>query len=139
MFTATLTLAALTALAAAKKPTPTTTCTGGGSTETCTSTVCADYVNDCGQTYGGCYPFCSGYTAPTFTDPGCPPTITSSSTLSASASCTQTICADYINDCGQWYGMYLENRASPCRRGRVLTLIRWLLSRLLWVSRSLVL
>jgi len=68
-------------------------------TTRCTSTVCADYINSCGQTYGGCYPLCSGDTAPTFTDPGCPTT-----TPAPITTCTETICADYINSCGQWYG-----------------------------------
>lgn len=66
----------------------------------CYSTICADNVNSCGQTYGGCYPACSGYTTPTFSDPGCPSTTASRST----ASCDNTICVDYINSCGQWYG-----------------------------------
>lgn len=43
-------------------------------TSTCSSTLCADYINSCGQTYGGCYLACSGYTTPSFADPGCPPT-----------------------------------------------------------------
>lgn len=103
----TLALAALTALATAKKhPTATPCTTAAPSSTTCETTLCADYINSCGQMYGGCYPACSGFTTPSFTDPGCPPTITSSSssTLSASASCSLTVCADYINDCGQWYG-----------------------------------
>lgn len=52
---------------------PTTTCTRSSSS-TCSLTICADYINSCSQTYGGCYPACSGYTTPSFTDPGCPPT-----------------------------------------------------------------
>lgn len=89
-----------------KEPSPTTTCTKGqGHSTSCTETICADYVNSCGQWYGGCYPACSGYTTPSFTDPGCPPTITSSSTLSSStSSCGLTICADYTNSCGMMYG-----------------------------------
>lgn len=39
----------------------------------CSSTMCVDNINSCGQTYGGCYPACSGYPPPTFTDPGCDP------------------------------------------------------------------
>jgi hypothetical protein len=39
----------------------------------CSSTLCVDNINSCGQTYGGCYPACSGYPTPTFTDPGCDP------------------------------------------------------------------
>ena len=63
-------------------------------------TVCADYINSCNQTYEGCYPFCDGFTAPSFTDPGCPST-TKSAPLE---SCSLTICADSINTCGQTYG-----------------------------------
>jgi hypothetical protein len=33
-------------------------------------TICADYVNKCGKTYGGCFPSTRPF--PTFTDPGCP-------------------------------------------------------------------
>jgi hypothetical protein len=42
----------------------------------CSLTLCDDRVNSCGQTYGGCYPFCTGYPTPTFTDPGCDPSNT---------------------------------------------------------------
>jgi hypothetical protein len=43
-----------------------TSCSSG-----CTR-VCADYVNACGQTYGGCYDQCPGQPTPTFTPPPCP-------------------------------------------------------------------
>ena len=70
-------------------------------TSSCTSTLCADYINSCGQTYGGCYPACSGYTTPSFTDPGCP---TTTPAPQPNTTCTSTLCADYINSCGQTYG-----------------------------------
>ncbi|KAF1826756.1 uncharacterized protein K489DRAFT_124866 [Dissoconium aciculare CBS 342.82] len=83
------------------------------STTTCTQTICADYVNECGQWYGGCYAACPDSPKPTFTPPPCTKTTTTSkatttskpaSKKSSTATCTQTICADYINECGQWYG-----------------------------------
>ena len=79
-----------------------------------TRTVCADYVNACGQMYGGCFPDCKPW--PTFTPPPCTSTTTPpgttvydppppTTTPSTSDSCsTQTVCADYVNECGQWYG-----------------------------------
>lgn len=98
----TLAVAAFAAIAVAKKHT-TTPCTATPS-PTCTNTICDEYINSCGQTYGGCYPSCSGFTSPTFTDPGCPTITSSSSTLSASASCQLTVCADHVNECGLMYG-----------------------------------
>jgi hypothetical protein len=47
-------------------PSSSTSCSPG-----CTR-VCADYVNACGQTYGGCYDQCPGQLTPTFTPPPCP-------------------------------------------------------------------
>lgn len=86
----------------------TTTPTTTGKPTTCTSTICEDHFNDCGQTYGGCYEACSGYTKPVFTDPGCPTTtskpITTSKPTSKPATCTETICVDTVNSCGQTYG-----------------------------------
>ena len=39
----------------------------------CKVTECVHYTNDCGQTYGGCFPYCGHHvTTPSFTDPGCP-------------------------------------------------------------------
>ncbi|KAF9732302.1 hypothetical protein PMIN06_011446 [Paraphaeosphaeria minitans] len=70
---------------------------------TCTQSICADYINSCGRWYGGCYAACPGYTAPTFTDPGCPTTSRAVS-VRTSTSCAITICADYINSCGLMYG-----------------------------------
>jgi len=57
--------------------------------------------------YGGCYPACPGYTTPTYTDPGCPATLTSPDTMittTTTTACAKTICVDYINDCGLRYG-----------------------------------
>jgi len=39
--------------------------------ETCMSTDCVDYVNECGVRYGGCYEACTGFTTPSFAVPGC--------------------------------------------------------------------
>jgi hypothetical protein len=86
------------------------------STDDCsTRTVCADYVNDCGVWYGGCFPDCTPW--PTFTAPPCsssstPSVVTttitppvSTSTVRPTTDCHDlTVCADYINECGQTYG-----------------------------------
>ncbi|KAH6652549.1 hypothetical protein BKA67DRAFT_293513 [Truncatella angustata] len=86
------------------------------STENCsTRTVCADYVNDCGIWYGGCFPDCTPW--PTFTAPPCTttsaPSITPTTiTIPPTTDChTQTICTDYIDDCGK------RLLASNCPRG----------------------
>ncbi|KAI5851733.1 hypothetical protein DFP73DRAFT_167314 [Morchella snyderi] len=74
-------------------------CPSSSSTSACPS-ICADYINECGMMYGGCFsdPKCTGGTAwPTFSKPPCP-------TASPTSSVCPTICADYINDCGQMYG-----------------------------------
>lgn len=72
-------------------------------TETCSSSACADYINTCGMQYGGCYPVCSGYTIPTFSDPGCP--ITSQELrLAPTSTCSSTVCVDLINSCDIRYG-----------------------------------
>ncbi|KAF2724886.1 hypothetical protein K431DRAFT_197635, partial [Polychaeton citri CBS 116435] len=65
-------------------------------------TICADYINDCGQTYGGCYPACSGYTTPSFTPPPCTATPTNT------ASCTI-----YVNSCGLTYGGCYDSCKTP--------------------------
>ncbi|KAI5858483.1 hypothetical protein BZA05DRAFT_381378 [Tricharina praecox] len=73
-------------------------------TASCQS-ICADYINECGSTYGGCFadPKCTGGTAwPTFTAPACNST-TITEILPSTTPCP-TICADYINDCGSMYG-----------------------------------
>ncbi|KAF8421851.1 hypothetical protein EV426DRAFT_608192 [Tirmania nivea] len=61
---------------------------------TCDISICADYINECGQMYGGCFlaPECGG-AWPTFTPPPC-----------TTATCTYSICADYQNSCGIPYG-----------------------------------
>lgn len=75
------------------------------SASTCSLTVCADYINSCKQTYGGCYPVCDGFTTPSFTDPGCPSIIDSlPDTTPETSLCLLTLCADNINTCGQTYG-----------------------------------
>ena len=61
-----------------------TTITGTALTPTtgvCTSILCADYINACSIPYGGCYPACSGFTAPTFSVPPCLSTTSSSSSI----------------------------------------------------------
>lgn len=113
------TITAFIALASIASAGPTIT-NAPPSSSTCSLTLCADYINSCGQTYGGCYPACSGYTTPSFTDPGCPPTtkpvpptitsctqsLTKSTTTSkpCSTTCTEILCQDFVNSCGQWYG-----------------------------------
>jgi len=77
-------------------PTPTETVYP---TTTCNISVCADYINECGKMYGGCFlaPECGG-TWPTFTPPPC------STSPTPDPTCTSSICADYINECGKMYG-----------------------------------
>jgi len=55
--------------------------------ETCASTDCVDYVNDCGVRYGGCYEACAGFTMPQFAVPGCDMTtvVTPTATVTALA------------------------------------------------------
>lgn len=80
------------------------------SSSICTTQLCVDYINECGRLYGGCYYDCPGSTTPIFTDPGCPTTTTppvitpSSGSATISTTCTNYLCADYINNCGIWYG-----------------------------------
>lgn len=82
------------------------------SSTTCTSTLCADYIDSCGQTYGGCYPVCSGYATPSFTDPGCPastPTATTSTLNTTTSFCEMECwkgvdaCGHFIGDCASYY------------------------------------
>ncbi|KAA8914246.1 hypothetical protein FN846DRAFT_927074 [Sphaerosporella brunnea] len=85
-------------------PTTTTPPTYGTPTKSPCPSICADYVNSCGMPYGGCFPDpkCTGGTAwPTFSPPPCP---TTSSCTSSAPACTQSICYDYVNECGQMYG-----------------------------------
>ena len=76
-------------------------------TSTCDAQICVDYIDACGQEYGGCFlaPECGG-TTPTFTTPSCNPTITPTPTITATptSTCDTSICADYVNDCGINYG-----------------------------------
>lgn len=77
------------------------------SSSPCSLTVCADYINSCNQTYGGCYEMCDGFTTPSFTDPGCPSTTDSPSNTtppSETTSCFLTLCVDNMNSCSQMYG-----------------------------------
>ena len=75
------------------------------SAETCQSSTCAEFINTCGQTYGGCYLACPRYTIPVYSDPGCPlPTAEERRQSTTFSACSSTICVDYINDCGIRYG-----------------------------------
>jgi hypothetical protein len=98
---------AMLALAAIGSADPSVTSLPAYSSSACSARVCADYVNSCGQTYGGCYPACDGFTTPSFTDPGCPSTTKSPSTTAPPpepTSCFLTLCVDNVNTCGQMYG-----------------------------------
>ncbi|KAK7966224.1 uncharacterized protein PG986_000501 [Apiospora aurea] len=88
-----------------------------------TQTVCADYVNACGQMYGGCFSACTPW--PTFTPPPCtlntiststtgapattitsapsPPSVKASSTSTSTGGlpCAGSrLCADHVRTCG---------------------------------------
>ncbi|KAG0123561.1 hypothetical protein HOY82DRAFT_673910 [Tuber indicum] len=79
-----------------KPPCNSTTTTTTSASTTCKRAICADYINECGQMYGGCFldPVCTGGTAwPTFSKPPCPTT-----------KCSHSICYDGIDKCGQFYG-----------------------------------
>ncbi|KAJ3492052.1 hypothetical protein NLG97_g5485 [Lecanicillium saksenae] len=91
---------------------PTTTKTSTSTEDNCsTRTVCIDKVNECGMWYGGCVPDCKPW--PTFSKPACPTdtVITTTKTTSAPTTTstpdncsTRSVCADYVNSCGMWYG-----------------------------------
>lgn len=94
---------------------PCSTASLSTSTDDCsTRTVCADYVNECGQAYGGCFSACTPW--PTFSKPPCTSTASVATPVttpvpvvtppsSNSPDChSQTVCADYVNECGQAYG-----------------------------------
>ncbi|KAK6343692.1 hypothetical protein TWF730_011282 [Orbilia blumenaviensis] len=76
--------------------------------------ICYDYVNACGQGYGGCVPRCPGDPMPTFASPSCSkttvgPVTTSFVTTTTTKSTTTTtscptLCIDYINTCGGMWG-----------------------------------
>lgn len=71
-------------------------------------TICVDYINKCGQAYGGCFASTSPF--PTFTGPSCSletvtPTITKVPTPKpVTTTAVPTICVDSINSCGKTYG-----------------------------------
>ena len=106
-----------------KKPEPKTTC----------NTICADFINDCGKMFGGCFPdpTCTGGTAwPTFTPPPCTATTpdhkptpkppgkespkkgpkkmdpkkADPKKMEPKGACTETICYDFVNECSKMYG-----------------------------------
>lgn len=79
--------------------------------ETTVPTLCVDYVNECGIMYGGCFASTSGMPWPSFSNPGCPTTVTNSPTITSLPTTTDfittavpTICVDTVNSCGQTYG-----------------------------------
>ncbi|TGZ81424.1 hypothetical protein EX30DRAFT_262651 [Ascodesmis nigricans] len=81
-------------------PSPTSSCV----------TICADYINECGQMYGGCFPdpACTGGTAwPTFSKPPC-----TSPTGSPYPTCGFR-CVDAVNECGMKYGGCYDSCAGP--------------------------
>jgi hypothetical protein len=57
----------------------------------CSSALCVDNINSCGQTYGDYYPACSGYPTPTFTDPGCNPSSSPVSPTYPDPRCSVTV------------------------------------------------
>ncbi|KAF3905348.1 hypothetical protein AA313_de0207006 [Arthrobotrys entomopaga] len=81
-------------------------------------TLCVDYVNPCGKTYGGCGAHCTGDPLPTFSAPPCASTTSATTTIkitttapsptpyipTTTASCSRTVCVDYLDACGQMYG-----------------------------------
>ncbi|OIW35307.1 hypothetical protein CONLIGDRAFT_627368 [Coniochaeta ligniaria NRRL 30616] len=75
-------------------------------TTTAVPTICVDYINKCGQTYGGCFPSTTPF--PTFTGPSCSlETTTTAHPVTTSTPLTTTvptICVDSINSCGKTYG-----------------------------------
>ncbi|KAG6014113.1 hypothetical protein E4U54_005808 [Claviceps lovelessii] len=70
---------------------------------------CISFINECGVHYSGCYkpckerppipPPCSPITTPVQLPTGGLPTPTSKDNCS-----TRTVCVDYVNECGMWYG-----------------------------------
>ncbi|KAI0123351.1 hypothetical protein BJ170DRAFT_641498 [Xylariales sp. AK1849] len=52
------------------------------------STVCEDFINECGQTYGGCFSACTPW--PTFTAPACTPTSTTKQIITSPPIVTST-------------------------------------------------
>ena len=57
----------------------------------CSTTLYVDSINSCGQTYGGCYPSCTGYPVPTFSDPGCDPSSTPTPPTYPDPRCSVTV------------------------------------------------
>ncbi|KAH9826422.1 hypothetical protein Tdes44962_MAKER03415 [Teratosphaeria destructans] len=67
----------------------------------CASTRCLDFIDPCGQMYGGCFPACGpNDPIPAFSDPGCPHRAAATTT----STCDSTACVDKINECGVRYG-----------------------------------
>ncbi|KAK6337175.1 hypothetical protein TWF718_009958 [Orbilia javanica] len=89
-----------------------TTTTLRTSTTSC-PVICYDYVNACGQGYGGCVPRCPGDPQPTFVAPSCSKTTTApvtttsyvpTTTSKTTTTSCPTLCIDYVNTCGGLWG-----------------------------------
>ncbi|SPN96790.1 uncharacterized protein DNG_00310 [Cephalotrichum gorgonifer] len=92
-----------------------------------TISVCADYINECGMMYGGCFPDCKPW--PTFEPPPCPSsstwaTVTTTATPEPTdpgdsleekckAEGTVILCVDGIDDCGNGWGECYDVCATP--------------------------
>ncbi|KAK9781175.1 hypothetical protein SCAR479_04996 [Seiridium cardinale] len=78
---------------------PIATITEDPTTDCHSQTICTDMINECGQTYGGCFSACTPW--PTFTPPPCTTTTTTApiTTITPAASTATTICVDYLKTC----------------------------------------
>ncbi|KAH8664411.1 hypothetical protein BX600DRAFT_464396 [Xylariales sp. PMI_506] len=95
---------AVDGVAITKSPTPCSSPTVTDCTATA-PTICVDYFDNCGQTYGGCFPDCNPW--PSFTAPPCSISSTTTTTTkpTTTTDCSAlTVCEDFINECGQTYG-----------------------------------
>lgn len=76
----------------------------------CPDTICVDGVSPCGVKFGSCYDRCDRNPGIRPTPPPCPASYssallqTSSAPISADNCSTRSVCADYVNECGIWYG-----------------------------------
>lgn len=87
-------------------PVPTKHTTTTKATTTAVPPICVDYVNKCGQTYGGCFPSTNPF--PTFSKPSCsletPPPVTTVKPHEPVTTAVPTICVDTVDLCGNTYG-----------------------------------
>lgn len=70
----------------------------------CDNSICVDYMNTCSLKYGGCFPICSGFTTPAFTDPGCPTGGSVTESFQTKTNSCGYKCDLYVNQCGETYG-----------------------------------